>query len=86
MATLFEQGLQTIDRELEAAFKQAGIHNIRIGHSTRGSGPADVVFSVSANDRTEELVFTRDEIEDSGRAIDFSAATKVRLLVSRLTG
>jgi hypothetical protein len=86
MATLYEQGLETIDGELKSAFNQAGISNIRIDHTTRGSALTEVVFSISAQGRTEELVFTREEIEDSGLAIDFSAATKVRLLVSRLIG
>jgi hypothetical protein len=86
MATLFEQGVQTIDREIGAAFIQAGVHNIRISHTTRGSGPADIAINVSAGDRTEELVFKREEIEDSARAIDSIAATNVRLLVSRFTG
>jgi hypothetical protein len=31
-------------------------------------------------------MFTREDIEDSAFAIDSSAATKVRVLVSRFTG
>jgi hypothetical protein len=86
MATQFTQGRQTIDRELEAAFSQAGVHSISISHDTRGSEPVDTSFKVVANGRAEDVVFTRQDIEDSARAIDSFSSTKVRLLVSRFTG
>jgi hypothetical protein len=86
MGTAFIQGQQTIQREIEAAFNQAGVHNISVSHITSESAPADTSFKVAANGREVELVFTRQDIEDSARAIDSSAATKVRVLVSRFTG
>jgi hypothetical protein len=86
MASAFTQGLQTIDKELEAAFNQAGVHNISIVHVTRGTEPADTSFKVMADARSEELTFTVQEIEDSARAIDSIAASNVRVLVSRFTG
>ena len=86
MQSAFTQGLNTIDKELEAAFDQAGVHNVSIVHVTRGAEPADTLFKVTADGRSEELVFTVHEIEDSARAIDSIAASNVRVLVSRFTG
>jgi hypothetical protein len=86
MASAFTQGLHTIDKELQAAFDQAGVHNISIVHVTRGTEPADTLFKATADGRSEELVFTVQEIEDSVRAIDSIAASNVRVLVSRFTG
>jgi hypothetical protein len=86
MASEFMLGQQTIARELEAAFNQAGVHNVSVSHLTRGTEPADTSFKVAANGRSEELLFTREDIEDSAFAIDSNAATKVRVLVSRFTG
>jgi hypothetical protein len=86
MASAFTRGLQTIDKELEAAFHQAGVHNISIVHVTRGAEAADTSFRVMADGRSEELTFTVQEIEDSARAIDSIAARNVRVLVSRFTG
>jgi L-rhamnose mutarotase len=86
MASAYTQGLQTIDKELEAVFNQAGVHNISIVHVTRGTEPADTSFKVMADGKSEELIFTVQEIEDSARAIDSIAASNVRVLVSRFTG
>jgi hypothetical protein len=86
MGTTFTQGQQTIQREIEAAFNQAGVHNISVSQKTTEPAPADTSFKVAANGREVELMFTRQDIEDSARAIDSSAATKVRVLVSRFTG
>jgi hypothetical protein len=86
MASEFVLGQQTIVRELEAAFNQAGVRNVSVSHVTHGTEPGDTSFKVTANGRSEELMFTREDIEDSAFAIDSSAATNVRVLVSRFTG
>jgi len=86
MSKEFNQGQQTIHREMEATFNQACIHNLSISHVTHGSGATDTAFRVVVNSRSEEVLFTGDEIEDSARALDSFAATKVRMLVSRFSG
>jgi hypothetical protein len=79
----YRQGLQTIHSALMAALDRKGVRNAYISYAARGSGPRDTTFSVTANRKAEELMFTREEIADSARSIDSFAAAKVRVLASR---
>src|SRR5258706_14759435 len=82
----FEQGAETIVQALRAALKQREVPFWHIARTAEGANirPHDSTFIVGIkDDRTESLMFTREEISDSAQLIDSFAAAKVRVLVSR---
>jgi hypothetical protein len=84
----FEQGAETIHQALRAALNQRGISGFYICRTAQGSGhrPQDSPFSVTVKERTESLMFTREEISDLAQRIDSFAGAKVRVLAARCTG
>jgi hypothetical protein len=85
----FKQGLEAIHQALLTAINQRGIPLFHIAYAVEGAGlrPHDAIFIVATKDnRTESLMFTREEIADSAQSIDSFADAKVRALVSRCSG
>ena len=78
----FQKGLHNIQDAIDTALRDRTIHEASVSHTTPGPGPGDAVFTVTAQGMSVDQKFTREEIEDSGQAIDRFAATKVRSLVS----
>ncbi len=76
----FQSGLAVI----EAAFREGLERHTPDATIERRAEGADgsVEFAITANGQTQAQVFLRQEIEDSGIAIDAPAALKVRMLVS----
>lgn len=82
----FKQGLATIHQALLTAINQRGVPLLHIAYTVEGAGlrPHDATFIVATKDnRTESLMFTREEIGESAHRIDSFADGKVRVLVSR---
>lgn len=77
----FHKGLANVLSALNAALAQRGVNSALVRQSD-ASDPQPVTFSVTADGKTETQDFSREEIEDSGEAIDAPAAAKVRMLVS----
>jgi hypothetical protein len=82
----FHKGLNNILTALESTLAARGVKNALVENRTGSAQPQDVEFAVSANGRTETQKFVREEIEDSGEAIDAPVALKVRMLVSHFVG
>ena len=78
----FQKGLGNIQEAIDAALRDHAITGASVSRSAQGPGPSDAVFTITAQGKTLEQKFTREEIEDSGQAIDRFAALKVRNLVS----
>lgn len=80
---LFETGLRVIYRTLESALSAEGPRELAVNYSKRGNGPRETTFSVSAQGKTWQLLFTCEEIEDSSSSagIDPIARSKVHALV-----
>jgi hypothetical protein len=78
----FHKGLDNVRSAIDAALRDHNIQGAVVSHTTHGSEPGDAVFTVTVKGRAVDQKFTRDEIEDSGQAIDHFAAMKVRTLVS----
>jgi hypothetical protein len=81
----FSNGIRTIRKAIEAELKAEGVRYTALSDNVRGSAPNDTDFSVAAFDRTHTVTFNRQEIEDSERALDSFAHTKIRMLVSHFT-
>lgn len=83
----FEQGAATIHQALRAALQQRGISGFYIARTAQGANirPHDSTFIVETKDKTESLMFTREEIMDSAKSLDAFASAKVRVLTSRFT-
>ena len=81
-ANQFQKGLGNIQDAIDAALRDHAITGASVTRTTQGSGPGDAVFAITAQGKTLDQKFTREEIEDSGQAIDRFAALKVRNLVS----
>jgi hypothetical protein len=82
----FKQGLATVHQALLTAINQRGIPIFHVAYTVEGAGlrPHDATFIVATNDnRTESLMFTREEISESAHRINSFADAKVRVLVSR---
>jgi hypothetical protein len=75
--------------DLFSQLREQGIPLFHIAYTVEGAGlrPHDATFIVSTKDnRTESLMFTREEIADSAHRIDSFADAKIRVLVSRCSG
>ncbi len=77
----FQKGLRNIKDAIDAALREHTVAQASVSQTT-GSGASEAIFTVAAQGKTVEQKFTREEIDDSGQAIDRFAATKVRSLVS----
>ena len=82
MQDRFEKGLATIRNALDAAIHDRGVEGSRVDCSIDASGAQSARFSITADGKTEVQNFSREEIEDSGDAIDAPVSLKVRMLVS----
>lgn len=79
----FQKGLANIHSALEKALDRLGVTDPKVQLTEQqGDQKKDVILSVSSGARTESQTFSRDEVLDSGEAIDAPAATKVRMLAS----
>jgi len=77
----FHKGLANILSALKTALADRGVNSALV-RQVDASAPQPVTFSVTAAGKTETQDFSREEIEDSGEAIDAPAAAKVRMLIS----
>ena len=82
MQDQFQKGLANIRGALDAAIRERGVGQSLVDCSVTGSAPQDARFAITVGEKTESQNFTREEIEDSGEAIDAPVAVKVRMLVS----
>jgi hypothetical protein len=83
----FEQGAKTIFQALRSALDDLGAPAQHIGRTVLGVNirPHDSTFVVLTKfNRTESLMFTREEISNSAQSIDSFAAAKVRVLAGRV--
>ena len=86
MSREFAQGLQTIEREIEAAADKKGANRINVSYVTVGSEPGTTKFRLTADGQTVDQMFDREHIEDSAQRLDSFAETRIRLMVSKLPG
>lgn len=77
----YQKGLATIRSFVDATLRDRGIAAADVQFTEQGA-QREARLSISANGNTQATVFSYDEIEDSGEAIDAPAAAKVRQLVS----
>jgi hypothetical protein len=78
----FQKGLDNIRSAIDVALRDHRIQGASVSHTTQEPSPGEAIFVVTVQGKAVEQKFTRDEIEDSGQAIDRFAAMKVRNLVS----
>ena len=67
---------------LNQGLSDRGVQSAVVAHDLSGEDGRIVSFSVSAAGKQGVQTFTREEIIDSGQAIDAPSAQKVRTLVS----
>jgi hypothetical protein len=77
----YQKGLSTIRIFVDAALRDRGIVAQNVQLAEQGER-REANLSISANGKTQAAVFSYDEVEDSGEAIDAPTAAKVRQLVS----
>ncbi len=77
----YQKGLNIIRSFVDAALRDRGIAAQSVQLAEQGPR-RDASLSISANGKTQAAVFSRDEVTDSGEAIDAPTAAKVRRLVS----
>jgi hypothetical protein len=77
----YQKGLSTIRVFVDAALRDRGIVAQNVQLAEQGT-QREANLSISANGKTQAAVFSYDEVEDSGEAIDAPTAAKVRQLVS----
>jgi hypothetical protein len=82
----FHKGLSNILDALQSTLTARGVKNAVVENRSGSGAPQDIEFAVTVNGRTETQKFVREEIEDSGEAIDAPVALKVRMLVSHFVG
>lgn len=78
----FQKGLDNIRSAIDAALRDHKIEGAVVSHTTQGTAPNDAVFTINLQGKVVDQKFPREEIDDSGQAIDHFAAMKVRTLVS----
>ena len=78
----FQKGLAVILAALSQGLTERGIQTAVVANDHAGAEERSVVFSVSAGGKQMAETFSREEIIDSGEAIDAPSAQKVRTLVS----
>lgn len=82
MADQFHKGLDNIRAAIDSALREHRIEAAQVSHDSAGDVPSDIAFTLKARGESAIQSFAQEEIEDSGEAIDHTAAIKVRLLVS----
>jgi hypothetical protein len=82
MQDQYQKGLAIIQKALHDGLQEHGISDAVVNCDALSSGTHDANFVVTAGGQTQSQRFAREEIEDSGQAIDAPAAIKVRMLVS----
>jgi hypothetical protein len=82
MRDQFQKGLTHIREALDAALADRKVAGSTVSLALDGGGAQGASFEVVVGDKSESQAFSREEIEDSGEAIDAPVAMKVRLLVS----
>lgn len=79
----FQKGLANIRGAAVKALETLSVADANVQLAEKGTDhKQEVILSISSSGRTESQVFSRDEVLDSGEAIDAPAALKVRMLVS----
>ena len=79
----YKKGLANIRSAVDQALDKLGITNANVQLAEQEADQKrEVILSISSGERTESQVFSRDEVLDSGEAIDAPAALKVRMLAS----
>jgi hypothetical protein len=79
----FQKGLANIRSAVDKALEQIGVTNANVQLAEQGAEQKqEVILTISSGGKTESQVFSRDEVLDSGEAIDAPAALKVRMLAS----
>jgi hypothetical protein len=77
----YQKGLGTIRAFVDATLRDRGIAAQSVQLAEQGP-KRDANLSISANGKTQDAVFSYEEVTDSGEAIDAPIAAKVRRLVS----
>ena len=81
----FQKGLNNVRTAIQAALLDHKLNGASVSLETQGSPDSQqAVFTVTFGAVTRTQAFTREEVIDSGEAIDAPAATKVRALVAPL--
>ena len=78
----YQKGLTNINDALQAALHDRAIAGASVDVREQAGTAREARVTLSANGMTQTEIFTYQEIEDSGEAIDAPAAHKVRMLVS----
>jgi hypothetical protein len=79
----FRKGLANIRSAVDAALEKLRVANANVQLAEQGADQKqEVILTISSGGKTESQVFSRDEVLDSGEAIDAPAALKVRMLAS----
>ena len=79
----FQKGLANIRSAVEEALDRLGVSNANVQLTEQQADhKQEVILLISSGGKTESQAFSRDEVLDSGEAIDAPAATKVRMLAS----
>jgi hypothetical protein len=83
----YQKGLANIRSAANEALETLGVTNAKVQFAEKNvEDKREVILSISSAGRTESQVFSRDEVLDSGEAIDAPAALKVRMLASHFVG
>ena len=67
---------------IDDALHDRGVDGAVVEYKKLGSEQPQAEFSISVRGKTMAQIFTYQELEDSGEAIDAPAALKVRMMVS----
>lgn len=79
----YQKGLANIRGAVQEALDRLGVTNANVQLTEQPANQKqDVILSISSDGKTQSQAFSRDEVVDSGEAIDAPAATKVRMLAS----
>ncbi|MEA3139328.1 MAG: hypothetical protein QOK23_1497 [Gammaproteobacteria bacterium] len=79
----FQKGLANIRSAVDKALETLSVTNANVHLAEQGPDhKQEVVLTISSGGKTVAQVFSRDEVLDSGEAIDAPAALKVRMLAS----
>ncbi|MDP9089762.1 MAG: hypothetical protein M3O26_13605 [Pseudomonadota bacterium] len=78
----FQKGLANIRVAVAEALDRLGVSDANVQLTEQQADHNQIILSISSGGRTESQAFRRDEVLDSGEAIDAPAAMKVRMLAS----
>lgn len=80
------KGVEVIRAAAMAALIDRGVANAEVSCLADSEPKPGAALTISVNGKVETQIFTYDELEDSGEAIDAPAAVKMRMLVSKFVG